>query len=59
MDEVGLAGSKVFSTIDLTSGFWQQSLEEGSRQYTAFMDTQERYSISMDSYSDGSTGLSG
>ena len=36
VDEVGLAGSKVFSTIDLTSGFWQQSLEEGSRQYTAF-----------------------
>ena len=35
VDEVGLAGSKVFSTIDLTSGFWQQSLEEGSRQYTA------------------------
>ena len=31
-----MAGSKVFSTIDLTSGFWQQSLEEGSRQYTAF-----------------------
>ena len=30
VDEVGLAGSKIFSTIDLTSGFWQQSLEEGS-----------------------------
>ena len=36
MDEVGLAGSKIFSTIDLTTGFWQQSLEEESRQYTAF-----------------------
>ena len=36
VDEVGLAGSKKNSTIDLTSGFWQQSLEEGSRQYTAF-----------------------
>ena len=35
VDEVGLSGSKVFSTIDLTSGFWQQSLEESSRQYTA------------------------
>ena len=28
VDEVGLAGSKVFSTIDLTSGFWQQSLKK-------------------------------
>ena len=36
IDEIGLADSKVFSTIDLTSGFWQQSLEEESRQYTAF-----------------------
>ena len=36
VDKVGLAGSRVFSTIDLTSGIWQQSLEEGSRQYTAF-----------------------
>ena len=36
VDEIGLADSKVFSTIDLTSGFWQQSLEEESRQYTAF-----------------------
>ena len=26
VDEIGLADSKVFSTIDLTSGFWQQSL---------------------------------
>ena len=36
VDEIGLSESKVFSTIDLTSGFWQQSLEEESRQYTAF-----------------------
>ena len=36
VDEIGLAGSKIFSTIDLTSGFWQQSLEESSRQYTTF-----------------------
>ena len=35
-DDIGLAESKVFSTIDLTSGFWQQSLEEESRQCTAF-----------------------
>ena len=36
VDEVGLNGSVVFSAVDLTSGFWQQNLEEESRQYTAF-----------------------
>ena len=36
IDDIGLAGSKFFSTIDLTSGFWQQDLDENSRQYTAF-----------------------
>jgi putative transposase len=36
VDEIGMAGSVIFSTIDLTSGFWQQSLEPGSRHYTAF-----------------------
>ena len=36
VDEIGSAGSKIFSTIDLTSGFWKQSLEESSRQYTTF-----------------------
>jgi len=36
IDEIGLAKSQVFSTIDLTSGFWQQSLEESSRAVTSF-----------------------
>ena len=36
VDEIGLVGSKIFLTIDLTRGFWEQSLEESSRQYTAF-----------------------
>ena len=36
VDEIGMAESEVFSTIDLTSGFWQQSLDKDSRQYTAF-----------------------
>ena len=36
IDEVGLNRSTTFSTIDLTSGFWQQSLEQASRPYTSF-----------------------
>jgi hypothetical protein len=36
LDEVGKARSAIFLTFDLTSGFWQQSLQEKSRQYTAF-----------------------
>jgi hypothetical protein len=36
LDEVGKANLAIFSTCDLTSGFWQQSLQEKSRQYSAF-----------------------
>jgi hypothetical protein len=36
VDEVGRANSKIFSALDLTAGFWQQSLEEESREYTSF-----------------------
>ena len=36
IDDIGLAGSTIFSKIDLTSGFWQQELHEDSRPYTAF-----------------------
>ena len=36
IDTIGRMGSKVFSTLDLTSGFWQQSLHPDSRPYTAF-----------------------
>ena len=36
IDEVGKEGGKIFTTVDLTAGFWQQELEETSRQYTAF-----------------------
>jgi hypothetical protein len=36
LDEVGKAKLTIFLTFDLTSGFWQQSLQEKSRQYTAF-----------------------
>jgi transposase InsO family protein/ribonuclease HI len=35
-DQIGLRKSKIFSTLDLTSGFWQQNLEKQSREYTAF-----------------------
>ena len=31
IDEIGLASSDTFTTIDLTSGFWQQALDKASR----------------------------
>lgn len=36
IDEIGRAGSKIFSTLDLTSGFWQMLLNPDSQKYTAF-----------------------
>ena len=36
IDEVGMAGSTIFSCIDLTNGFWQMLLREEDRPITAF-----------------------
>jgi len=36
ISEIGLAGSTIFTTLDLTSGFWQMALDPKSRPYTAF-----------------------
>ena len=36
IDEIGRSHSRVFSTLDLTSGFWQLVLDPGSRECTAF-----------------------
>ena len=36
IDAIGTNKSVFFSALDLTSSFWQQELEEASRQYTAF-----------------------
>ena len=36
IDEIGLAGSDTFTTINLTSGFWQQALDKASRPMTSF-----------------------
>ena len=56
VDEIGLADSKVFSTIDLTSGFWQQSLEVESRESPihSIHCARERYKVPVDSGSPAS-----
>ena len=36
IDEIGRSGSTVFSSLDLTAGFWQLPLAKESREMTAF-----------------------
>ncbi len=36
ISEIGQARSTIFTTLDLTSGFWQMALDPKSRPYTAF-----------------------
>ena len=47
VDVIGNANSRIFSTLDMASGFWQQNLDEASRDYTAFtiplLNTQFRW----------------
>jgi len=36
LDQIGINNSKVFSSLDLTAGYWQMDLAEDSRDCTAF-----------------------
>jgi len=36
ISDIGRANSKIFSTLDLTSGFWKMKLDEKSQPLTAF-----------------------
>lgn len=36
LDEIGIQGSTIFKALDMTSGFWQQTIDEASRPFTAF-----------------------
>jgi hypothetical protein len=36
ISDIGRAGSKIFTTIDLTSGFWQMPIDERDSHLTAF-----------------------
>jgi Reverse transcriptase (RNA-dependent DNA polymerase) len=36
ISEIGPAGLTIFTTLDLTSGFWQMVLDPKSRPYTTF-----------------------
>jgi hypothetical protein len=48
IDTIGKSDSSIFSTLDMASGFWQQNLDEASRDFTAFtipfLNTQFRWS---------------
>ena len=42
-----LAGSTIFSTLDLASGYWQVELEEYDKEKTAFSTTEGRFEFNV------------
>ena len=42
-----LSSAKIFSTLDLQSGYWQQELEESSKPKTAFISKYGLYEYNM------------
>jgi hypothetical protein len=60
LEHFGKSRSAIFSTCDLTSGFWQQSLQEKSRQYTAFsglLRARQGSQVPVEGHADGITGI--
>lgn len=41
----GMNGAKVFSKLDMTSGYWQLPVDEGDRDKLAFSTTTKRYTF--------------
>jgi hypothetical protein len=59
LDEVGKLRWAIFLTCDLTSCFWQQSLQEKSRQYTAFSVRGQGSQVPVEGHANGITRLAG
>ena len=42
-----LAGAKLFTTLDLTSGYWQVKMEQDDKQKTAFSTTKGHFEVNV------------
>ncbi len=43
LDQIGTGNPKYFTSLDMTSGFFQVGLDEASREYTGFLTSRSRF----------------